>query len=193
MSIRDPKKMKRIDRDTRVNELPCESRELANGKVHFWESEECPPGIAEQFWKQVVDFEKSPCSTHFQQLLDRGVDLPPPDQLNDRQLHAKLWQVIDSLAQMQVFLLSTNHFSDRELYENLWSQALREDTFPGMTCILDLVSSGSDQDIEYWLKYYADEETRARWKTDFPRSKIPPRQKPPYDRDRRLPKESWDH
>jgi hypothetical protein len=191
MPIRDPKNLKRVDREIRINELKAQAEELAGGKMHAWESSDCPPGIAEQFWEHVVEFEKAPRNSHFQQLLDRGIDLPPSDEMTDKQLHAKLWEIIEALAEMQVYLLSTNHFSDRELYENLWSDSLREDTFPGMTCILDLVSSGSDQDIEYWLKYYADKEARARWQDDFPNDPIPPHEKPPYDRDRRLPKETW--
>src|SRR5262249_45450916 len=142
MPIRDPKHLKRVDEEIRINELKCQADELTGGKMHSWESPDCPPGIAEQFWKQVVEFEMAPKDSHFQKLLDAGIDLPAPEELSDKELHAKLWEVINALAKMQTFLLSTNHFSDRELYEHLWSDSLREDTFPRMTCVLDLVSSG---------------------------------------------------
>ena len=57
-----------------------------------------------------------------------------------------------------------------------------------MNCHLDLVGSGSEEDIALWLKYYADEETRVQWARDFPDMVVPPHENPPYDRDRQLPK-----
>lgn len=36
--------------------------------------------------------------------------------------------------------------------------------------------------------YYSDDEERARWAKDFPDFPMPPREKPPYSRDRQLPK-----
>jgi hypothetical protein len=110
---------------------------------------------------------------------------------------AKLWEVIEGLARMHVFLYNTNHFSDRELYAHLWQESLREimrfpDFGESATCYLDLVSSGSEEDIECWLCYYASEDTRAQWQKDFPDDVLPPRERPPYDRDRLLPRAPHD-
>ena len=58
-------------------------------------------------------------------------------------------------------------------------------------CHIDLVSSGSEEDIRLWLRYYADEEDRQRWRKDFPDDDIPPRETPPHDRDRHLPRARW--
>jgi hypothetical protein len=41
------------------------------------------------------------------------------------------------------------------------------------------------------MHYYADEEERARWAADFPDFPMPPKEKPPFDRDRHLPKGSF--
>jgi len=187
VAIDDPKQLKRIDREIRINELKAQAEEPAGEEITGWESPDCPPDLAEQFWEHVVAFEQSPDSTHIDNLRERGLELLPPDKLTNAQLHAKLWEVIEALAESNAFLLSTNHLSDRELYERLYSDVLNESTYPGMDCYLDLVSSGSEEDIEAWLRYYADAETRAQWKRDFPETKLPPREKPPYDRDRKLP------
>lgn len=180
-----------IDQAIRINELKAEVEELVGGEMDAYENPDCPPDIAEQFWQHVAAYEKSPHTSHFQLLIDRGIALPPAEELSERELHAKLWEVIHELAKMQTYLLSTNHYSDRELYEHLWSGTLQEATIeplPGMTCVLDLVSSGSEQDIEYYLRYYADEESRRHWQECFPNDTLPPRTKPPYNRDRLLPK-----
>jgi hypothetical protein len=38
------------------------------------------------------------------------------------------------------------------------------------------------------MRYYADEEYRKQWGKDFPDFEMPPRESPPYDRDKDLPK-----
>jgi len=191
MALEDPRDLKGIDQEIRINELKAEAEELAGGEMTTWENPDCPPDIAERFWEHVVAYEKAPRTSHFQMLSDRGVELPPPDELSDEALHAKLWELIHALAEMQTFLVSTDHYNDRELYEHLWYETLHEVTIeplPGITCTLDLVSSGSEEDIENYLRYYADDESRAHWKESYPGDAIPPREKPPYDRDRQLPK-----
>ena len=51
-----------------------------------------------------------------------------------------------------------------------------------------MVGSGSEEDMELYHRYYADDEARAAWARSFPDDVIPPKEKPPYDRDRLLPK-----
>lgn len=93
---------------------------------------------------------------------------------------------------LHMFLYSTDHLSDRELYEELWHEVLREKN-PVITinensaCHIDLVSSGSEEDNELYLRYYADEETRHRWAKDWPNDVMPTHEAPLYDRDRHLP------
>ncbi len=56
-----------------------------------------------------------------------------------------------------------------------------------MNPIIDFLSSGSDEDNELYLKYYADDDYRRRWRDDWPNDVIPPHVDPPYDRDGNLP------
>jgi hypothetical protein len=46
----------------------------------------------------------------------------------------------------------------------------------------DVIGSGSEEDTHIYLMYYASEEERARWKTDFPNDELPPRKTPPHTR-----------
>jgi hypothetical protein len=192
MSTDDPLDLDRVDQEIRINELREEARELAGGEMQAWENPDCPPGIAEEFWSNVVAFEKAPRSCDFLRLEEMGVALPPPEDVAEAELPGKLREIFDALANVNTFFVNTDHLSDRELYVHLWEESLREinavmPAEAGFNCTYDLVSSGSEEDIHAWLKYYADEETRQDWAKDFPDDFIPPHEDPPYDRDRHLP------
>ena len=42
--------------------------------------------------------------------------------------------------------------------------------------------------MQLWLRYYASDEDRAEHVKDWPNDSIPPKEKPPFNRDWRLPK-----
>lgn len=140
----------------------------------------------------ITAFEEAEWVTAFDVLAQGGLELPHPDELDNSQLAAKLWEVIRSLAMLRMFLYNTNHLSDRELYEELWHELLREEgpllPFSSDTaCHIDLVGSGSEKDVELYLRYYADEETRRDWAKDWPDDLMPVHEAPSFDRDRYLP------
>ena len=175
--------------ENRIEALKEGARRSAGGPMRSWESDELSADQREDFWRRVVDYENAPLVTDAQRLHDAGIDLPDPDAMDDSQLTAKLWQVIDALASMRVFITSTDHLSDRALYDRLWRHSLREEEpfVPGSTDHVDLVSTGSEDDIHAWLKYYADERDRQDWLADFPDYVMPAHEDPPFDRDSRLP------
>jgi hypothetical protein len=181
----------------RIAELKSKADRLAGGVITSFESPDAPPEILEQFWKRAVEFEKAPTTTNFAQLTEAGVDLPAPADLSEDEVNEKLQEVIAELARLRVFLVSTDHLSDRELYEKLWEDLLQEtivpDTSPNSSWTIDFVSSGSDEDIELYLKYYADPAARAEWQEMWRDESIPAHEDPPYDRDRHLPKPAWEY
>jgi hypothetical protein len=146
----------------------------------------------EQFWRTVVDFERAATTDLATELNVISVELPEPDGLDDAGLHEALWRVIEGLARLRVFLDQTDHLSDRDLYTKLVRELLPEE-MPA----LDLDASAAwhidvlgDDNPELYLKYYADEETRAYWRMEFPDLFIPAGENPPHDRDRHLP-QAW--
>jgi hypothetical protein len=180
------------DRQEHIQDLQRRAEKFVGGELSFFESEEMSQDLREQFWESVVAFEKAECITSFDLLVQGGMELPAPEELDDSQVTAKLWELIRGLAMLRMFLYNTNHLSDRELYEELWHEVLREEN-PAMpinensACHIDLVSSGSEEDNELYLRYYADEEARHRWAQDWPNDAMPEHEAPPYDRDRHLP------
>lgn len=186
------KTKKNIDKQKHIQDLQRRAEEFVGGELSFFESEEMSQDLKEQFWEHVVAFEKAEWITSFELLVQGGMALPAPDELDNSQLTAKLWEVIRGLAMLRMFLYNTNHLSDRELYEELWHEVLREEN-PDMpinedsACHIDLVGSGSEEDTELYLRYYADEEDRQCWAKDWPNDAMPEQETPPYDRDRYLP------
>src|SRR6185503_17194225 len=118
---------------------------------------EVPAEVEEGFWKYIVDYEEAPWTTHFQQLENAGVALPAPDSLKDEELTAKLWEIIQKLALMRVFISQTDHLSDREFYTHLWTESLREETkampmAANSAYHIELLGSYSEEDMRLFLK-----------------------------------------
>ena len=191
------------NRREQIEALKEEARALSGGKATSFVSPNCSPEVEEAFWEHVVSFEKkaqgkaeTSSQSVAEELIRSSIDLPPHEQLADRPLKEKLWEVIQALADRQYFLYSTNHLSDRELYQGLWLEDLRQDyvpiTSPNSAYFIDFISSGSKEDIHDYLKYYADPLARQGWKREFPEFDVPEHEDPPYDRDRFLPRAPWD-
>jgi hypothetical protein len=189
MTIDDPNDLDRVDQEIHLNELKSQ---LGDEGLSFV-SADCPPDVEAEFLEQVVHFERAPFTTHYDQLVQAGLDLPAPREMDDERLTATLWEMIRRLAGMRVFLERTDHLSDRELYTHLWMESLREEV-PDLpfdehsAWHIDILGGCSDEDLKLSLKYYADEEERRQWRTEWPQDEIPDHEDPPYDRDRRLPK-----
>ena len=185
----------RRDQD-RIEQLNQQAGESAGGEMVAWESDRLSLEEREQFRRRIVEFETAPLTTNFQQLIDAGIKLPEPESLDDETLTAKLWEVIDGLAKLRVFISETDHLSDRELYTALWRDVLRQETeaiFDEYSAgHVDLPGTGSDPDTFLYLKYYADEDFRQHWLKEFPDYVMPDHEDPPHDRDERLPQPCYE-
>ena len=139
------------DREKRIEDLKRHAEELCGGQMEVGSLDDCSAEAEEAFWKQLVDYEEAPWTTHFQQLENAGVSLPKPDSLKDEELTAKLWEVIQKLALLHVFIEQTDHLSDRELYTHLWTDSLREETkalplAANSAYHIQMLGSGSEED-----------------------------------------------
>jgi hypothetical protein len=119
----------------------------------------------------------------------RGMDIPqgPPD--DPAALRAKLFEIREAMYEIGIVVESTDHLSDAELYRFLVDDALLHETIISMaggTWHISPIGGGSDEDNQIYLRYYANDEDRERWHRDFG-DPLPPKEKPPYDRDRLFP------
>lgn len=146
----------------------------------------------EEFLEHILFMEGVNEQPLFEILEKGGIELPKPDSLDDGKLHDKLWEVIRSMALLGQYLSSTDHLSDRQLYETLWNDILHEPTsvcpdHSNASSHIDILGGCSEEDIQTRLRYYADEEERLSWMEEFPDDILPPREPLPHDRDRHLP------
>jgi hypothetical protein len=181
-----------VDREIRIEKMKRELEERNGGPFVSSAFGEVSPELEEIFLERVCAFEEAECDSNFNRLVQRGVEMAPPDELDDASLHAKLQEVLDALAAIRFFLHDTDHLSDRELYTWLWSDGLREET-PDLSQLggawhMSPIGSGADEDLAIFLKYYASEKERRRWKADFPNDPLPPHCALPHHRDRSLPR-----
>ena len=194
MAETDPGKLDKVDQEIRINELKEQASELAGGEMFSMESDDAPPEILEAFWQNVVDVERGGWTSAREQLANAGILPPAPEDLSDEQLAPALKGVIDALARFHTYLHNTNHLSDRELYQHIWRESLDEAVPEAMihslagVYVIDMLGSGSDEDMQLYMKYYADEEERESWTREFPDDPMPPSEAPPHDRDRLLPR-----
>jgi hypothetical protein len=175
--------------EERINKLRAELEKLG-GSTSTLES--MPADMEEEFLRHVLEYETAEQISLLRLLENSGLEVPPPESLDDDALKMKLKDIIDRMASVGSYLLHTNHLSDRDLYDYLFHEALREETVlfpenPGYAYMIDLTGSGSEDDNQTYLKYYADEEYRRRWAHDWPNDPMPEHEEPPFDRDRFLP------
>jgi hypothetical protein len=153
---------------------------------------ESKPDGRDRFQQYIDALENNgPKTTLFAKLQDAGIPLPNPDDLFDAEMASVLWKVIDGMWNEGAVLYSTDHLSDRELYTLLWTDLLLEDhqIVPegfSITTHLDVLGGWSNEDLETYLRYYADEDTRKEWAEQYGKP-LPEHLDPPYDRDRLLP------
>jgi hypothetical protein len=114
-----------------------------------------------------------------------GMDIPDDDAtLDDVQLHAKLREVFEALFDLGMVFDDTDHLSERELYRWLVLDVLRQETILSTTGTWHVspIGGGSEEDLEIYLRYYANDEARQRWQAEFG-GVLPAREPLPYQRD----------
>jgi hypothetical protein len=140
------------------------------------------------------ELDERPDTTLEEELRRRGLEFPAAPELGDDELPEVLWCLIRCLGVMHVFLHSTDHLNDRQLYERLTGCVLKDRTWmPVLTEPEAMHVDITDGDQEAYLRFYADDGDRQRWGEEFPEDRIPAWEKTPFDRDRFLPRSEEMH
>lgn len=177
------------NQEERISKLRAEVEKLGGSTMSL---ESMPADMEEEFLRHVLEYESAEPISLLRLLENSGLEVRSPDQIDDETLSLKLKEIIERMASMGAYLLHTNHLSDRALYEYLYREGLREEAVlfpenPSYAYMIDLTGSGSEEDNQVFLKYYADEKYRRQWANDWPDDSLPEHEDPPFDRDRFLP------
>jgi hypothetical protein len=177
------------DQEERIAKLREELEKIGGSTISL---DAMPADMEEEFLRHVLEYESAEPISVLRLLENSGLDVPSPDELDDEALVVKLKEIVERMATLGAYLLHTNHLSERALYEYLYHDGLREETVlfpenPTYAYMIDITGSGSDEDNQVFLKYYAGEDYRRRWAKDWPNDPIPEHEDPPFDRDRYLP------
>jgi len=124
-------------------------------------------------------------------LKERGFEVASGSAVSDAELNGKLWELLNALAGIGLYLTSTDHLSDRQLYEYLEREVVDKPALlfpedPGAAEVCDVIGGFSEEDLEIYWAYYADEEERKMSARDSD-DPLPPSKLRPFDRDRFLP------
>ena len=198
------------DRDRWLPEPPGIPPDAGDGKLFFEDEgdehdEADPLGLeavdaeiaAQKEREQLAAITGGEQSAGWQRPLDQlqktAGTLLPPAELTDETLTAQLWELLHNLALQGFYVSHTDHLSDRELYAELWTRGLRDEALLPGRCktggwFHDFLGSWGEDDMQLWLRYYATDEERVQHAQDWPDDKLPPKEKPPVNRDWRLPK-----
>ncbi|MCB1050852.1 MAG: hypothetical protein KDC71_09650, partial [Acidobacteria bacterium] len=179
-----------VEQKARIEALKAKLLAIEPGMVYH--NSDLPPELEEAFLARVLAVEQAEETSYFDVLLENGITLPEPASLTDSEIDDLLHTIFTFLGARNVYFLHTDHLSDRELYDYLWSDVLREPTMdmpmgPGSLFCFDLTSSGSEQDTQIHLAYYADDCERESHALEWPEDPIPEKKALPFDRDRHLP------
>jgi len=182
-----------IDPDVELA-LLIERAERATGRPFDWNSFDLlPPAWEHAYWRAIIRARPGATSCPRALMEAGGFSFPPADSLEPDALIVRLWQLIRRLQQVNIFISSTDHLSDRDFYSWLRETGLQEfmTTAPGSTEVytqLDVVSSGSGEDFEVWARYYMQESDREQWREENPGEELPESKPLPHNRDRYLPR-----
>lgn len=173
----------------RLAKLRSELQRLGGNRMTL---ESMPADMEEEFLRHVLEYETAEPVSLMRLLENAGYEVAPPESLDKDTVKVKLKELIERMASLGAYLLHTDHLSDRELYDYLYHDGLREEAVlfpenPSYAYMIDLTGSGSDDDNQLYLKYYADSEHRRQWAHDWPDDPLPEHEDPPFDRDRFLP------
>jgi len=143
---------------SRTEELADRLRRMADGDAFFWTSKNCPDDLRESDLEDILAFESVASGTSlFQGLQEHGVDLPPPETLNEQQSAAKVTEVLHALARLRIFLVGFDDMTARESYSTIWNQTLWEGCYiekrnPEACTLIDVSHSMSRESLQQVLE-----------------------------------------
>src|ERR1043165_3230982 len=110
--------------EERIAKLRHEVEKLGGSTMSL---ESMPADMEEEFLRHVLEYENAEPISLVKLLENSGLQVAAPDALDDDTLKIKLKELIERMADVGAYVMHTNPLSDRELYEYLYREGLREE------------------------------------------------------------------
>lgn len=142
----------------RIRELEDRLREVSDGEFEAFG--DAPPEIREPHLEDVLAFESVGSGISlFQGLEAHGVNLPPPDELDEQESAKKILEVMHALTDQHVILVGYEQMAPREFYSTLWNETLWEGCYierrePNGLTFIDVSHSMSKAD---WRRFMEEQ------------------------------------
>jgi hypothetical protein len=149
-------------RSLRIEELESQLQDLAGGEAVFKPAPGLSPEAREMELEDILAFESIGSGPSlFQGLQERGVDLPPPENLSERECLGKISEIVSALSRIRVFLLGFHHLPPAELYSTLWNETLWEACYvekrnPNALTLIDVSHKMTKSE---WLEFMKEMES----------------------------------
>lgn len=138
-----------------VGRLEAELNRLADGEASFVS---CEPDFSaddqQTFLEDVLAFESVDKGVSlFRGLIQRGMKLPRPEELNERHSEKKVRKIVRALWNLGILLVGFEGMTAREFYSKLYHETLWEGCYvekrqPGALTVMDVSHSMTRADIE---------------------------------------------
>ena len=126
-----------------------------------------PTASENEFLASMLAWERAPVLA-IAQWFNPELELPPPESLDNGQLHQLLWDTINHLYTKRIVLDFTEHLSDRQLYCLIYRDILpspeKKIDQPRNYLHWDCLDAANNPDD--WLRFYASEDERAQWRVE---------------------------
>ncbi len=141
-----------------------------------------PTAAENEFLASMLAWERAPVLPIGEWFAEE-LTLPPPESLDDDELHEVLWRLIHQLYEVRIVLDFTDHLTDRELYCLIYRDILPspEKKIDQPRNYLHWACLDLEDDPDTWLRYYASDEERREWAAETGQ-RLPPSQRPPHPR-----------
>jgi hypothetical protein len=144
---------RRAERAGRAHDLEQELKRLTDGDSVFWTANECPEEVRVSNLQDILAFESVGTGPSlFEGLQEHGLDLPPPEKLDERQSVERIRRILRALARLRIFLVGFEDLDPRQFYAKLWNETLWEGCYvekrnPGAFTLIDVSHKMSRSDL----------------------------------------------
>jgi hypothetical protein len=138
--------------------LERELKRLSDGEFELLASPDCPPQLRKSYLEDVLAFESIHSGPSlFQGLQRKGLELPRPETLSERESADKVVEILEALAEIQVFVTGFEHMTPQEAYARFWNETLWEGCYaekqtPGAITVMDASHQLSRTEVIDFMK-----------------------------------------